>query len=63
MAKQYKREDVKKHNDNQSSWIVIHNNIYDVTAFLNEVGKYLRLGMVQFSNLVLQIEFDLCHNF
>jgi len=36
MAKQYTREEVKKHHDNQGAWIVIHNNIYDVTAFLNE---------------------------
>jgi len=36
MAKQYTREEVKKHKDNQSSWIIIHNNIFDVTQFLNE---------------------------
>jgi len=36
MAKQYSRDEVKKHNDNQSSWIIIHNNIFDVTQFLNE---------------------------
>lgn len=35
-TKQYTREEVKKHNDNQSTWIVIHNNIFDVTPFLNE---------------------------
>lgn len=37
-VKQYTTEEVKKHNDNQSTWIVIHNNIFDVTAFLNEVS-------------------------
>lgn len=37
--KQYTYEEVKKHLDNQSSWIVIHNSVYDVTAFLNEVIK------------------------
>jgi len=36
MAKQYTREEVKKHHDNQSSWIIIHNSIFDVTQFLNE---------------------------
>ncbi|KAJ8921651.1 hypothetical protein NQ315_010560 [Exocentrus adspersus] len=36
MTKQYSLADVKTHNDNRSSWIVIHNNIYDVTEFLNE---------------------------
>ncbi|EEZ98523.1 cytochrome b5 [Tribolium castaneum] len=36
MTTQYSFADVKKHNDNQSTWIVIHNNVYDVTEFLNE---------------------------
>ena len=36
MAKAFKREEVKHHNDNQSSWIIIHNNVYDVTSFLAE---------------------------
>lgn len=35
--KTYSLAEVAKHNSNQSTWIVIHNNIYDVTAFLNEV--------------------------
>ncbi|KAF5278598.1 hypothetical protein FQA39_LY00640 [Lamprigera yunnana] len=36
MAKLYTREEIKQHNDVDCSWIVIHNNVYDVTAFLNE---------------------------
>ncbi|KAJ8934391.1 hypothetical protein NQ314_013432, partial [Rhamnusium bicolor] len=36
MTTQYSLADIKKHNDNRSTWIVIHNNIYDVTEFLNE---------------------------
>lgn len=36
-TKQYAYEEVKKHLDSSSTWIVIHNNVYDVTAFLNEV--------------------------
>lgn len=28
--------DVASHNTNKSTWIVIHNNVYDVTEFLNE---------------------------
>lgn len=36
MTKQYTLAEVKSHNDNKSTWIVIHNNIYDVTPFLNE---------------------------
>lgn len=42
---QYSLEDVKKHNDNSSTWIVIHNNVYDVTAFLNEVSTICVLNM------------------
>lgn len=36
MVQTYSLEEVKKHNDNSSCWLVIHNNIYDVTKFLNE---------------------------
>ncbi|XP_055311470.1 cytochrome b5 [Sitodiplosis mosellana] len=35
-VKTYSLAEIAKHNSNQSSWIVIHNNIYDVTKFLNE---------------------------
>lgn len=35
--KQYSLAEIATHNSNKSAWIVIHNNIYDVTAFLNEV--------------------------
>lgn len=38
MTQQYSLEEVKKHIDNKSTWIVIHNNVYDVTPFLNEVS-------------------------
>lgn len=37
--KTYSLAEVAKHNSNQSSWIIIHNEIYDVTKFLNEVSK------------------------
>ncbi|CAH0553534.1 unnamed protein product [Brassicogethes aeneus] len=33
---EYTLAEVQKHNDNKSTWIVIHNNVYDVTNFLNE---------------------------
>lgn len=32
----YKLEEVKKNNDSQNTWIVIHNSVYNVTEFLNE---------------------------
>ncbi|XP_055921813.1 cytochrome b5 [Eupeodes corollae] len=35
-AKLFTRAEVTKHNTNKDCWLVIHNNIYDVTAFLNE---------------------------
>jgi len=34
--KQYSLAEVKKHNDNHSCWLVIHNEVFDVTEFLNE---------------------------
>lgn len=37
-VKTYSLAEIAKHNSNQSTWIVIHNNIYDVTKFLNEVS-------------------------
>lgn len=39
MTQQFSVEEVEKHNDNKSTWIVIHNNVYDVTPFLNEVSR------------------------
>uniref|UniRef100_A0A182M1E9 Cytochrome b5 n=1 Tax=Anopheles culicifacies TaxID=139723 RepID=A0A182M1E9_9DIPT len=37
-VKTYSLADVKAHNTNKSTWIVIHNDIFDVTEFLNEVN-------------------------
>ena len=37
MSKTYRLEEVAKHNDGRSTWLVIHNKVYDVTAFLEEV--------------------------
>jgi cytochrome b involved in lipid metabolism len=36
MTTQYSYAEVKKHNNNKSCWIIIHNEIFDVTKFLNE---------------------------
>lgn len=38
-TKTYSLAEVAKHNSNKSVWFVIHNNIYDVTEFLNEVSR------------------------
>jgi len=35
-TKQFKLTDVATHNDKKSSWIVIHDKVYDVTKFLEE---------------------------
>lgn len=37
MTQQFTYEEIQKHKDNKSAYILIHNNVYDVTAFLNEV--------------------------
>ncbi|XP_065343642.1 cytochrome b5 [Cloeon dipterum] len=34
--KLFTREEVSKNNDAKSTWLVIDNGVYDVTAFLNE---------------------------
>lgn len=36
--KLYTRAEVAQNNTNKKSWLCIHNNIYDVTEFLNEVS-------------------------
>ncbi|XP_018783100.1 PREDICTED: cytochrome b5 [Bactrocera latifrons] len=35
-VKLYSREEISKHNSNKNTWMIIHNNVYDVTEFLNE---------------------------
>ncbi|XP_055390618.1 cytochrome b5 [Condylostylus longicornis] len=35
-GKEYTLAEVLEHNSNKSTWLVIHNNVYDVTEFLNE---------------------------
>lgn len=36
-AKQFTLAEIAKFNDNKKACIIIHNNVYDVTEFLNEV--------------------------
>lgn len=35
--KVYSRAEVAKHKDSKDTWIIIHNYVYNVTEFLNEV--------------------------
>lgn len=45
--------EVAKHNTNKKSWICIHNVIYDVTEFLNEVSfNFIYLLKKKFCNHV-----------
>lgn len=54
-TKLYTLAEVSKHNTNKSVWLVIHNSIYDVTQFLNEVCFLLFIKkIIQFS---LKIKF------
>lgn len=40
-TKQFTLAEVKEHITNKSAYFVIHNNVYDVTEFLNEVMTYI----------------------
>ncbi len=40
---QYSLEEVAKHNEKKSVWLLIHDNVYDVTKFLEEVYFLLLL--------------------
>jgi cytochrome b involved in lipid metabolism len=39
--KLYRRDEVANKNNSQGAWIVIHNSVYNVTEFLNEVSTNL----------------------
>ncbi|CAK1585287.1 unnamed protein product [Parnassius mnemosyne] len=36
MVREISIEEVRKHRDSKSVWIIIHNDVYDVTNFLEE---------------------------
>lgn len=37
-------EEVKKHNAAGSSWLIVHNQVFDVTKFLDEVWEHVFQG-------------------
>lgn len=39
----YTLEEIKSHNDGRSCWLVIHDKVYDVTKFLEEVARTSQL--------------------
>ena len=40
--KKYSWEEVKQHDTSQSAWVVLHDKVYDVTKFLEEVRHVTR---------------------
>lgn len=36
-AKTYTLAEIEKHNEKNSAWLLIHNAVYDVTKFMEEV--------------------------
>ena len=38
--KVFRADEVKAHKDAKSSWLIIHNRVYDVTKFLDEVSVF-----------------------
>lgn len=41
-AKKYSLKEVEAHKDKKSCWIVIADNVYDVTKFLEEVSRSIK---------------------
>ena len=39
----YSLEEIKKHNDGRTCWIVLHDKVYDVTKFLEEVSTSISM--------------------
>lgn len=38
MSREITLEELRSHKDSQGLWIAIHDNVYDVTKFLDEVS-------------------------
>lgn len=52
-------EEIKKHNDRNSTWLVINNDVYDVTEFLNEVSQVLWMfATVSFQSRICHLNKD-----
>lgn len=45
-SKLFTRAEVAKHTEPNDTWIVIHNNVYNVTPFLNEVTVFFILPTI-----------------
>ena len=60
-TKKYTLEEVKKHNQAGSSWLVIDNKVYDVTKFLDEVRQKFLLIWTS-GILVKSVSFLISHH-
>jgi len=43
----YTYAELSQHKDTSSAWLVIHDNVYDVTKFLEEVWQEARLFLTE----------------
>lgn len=37
-VKYYTLEEIQKHKDSKSTWVILHHKVYDLTKFLEEVS-------------------------
>ena len=37
--KVFRLDEIKAHNNGKSTWIIVHDKVYDVTKFLDEVRR------------------------
>lgn len=44
--KTYTYEEVAKHNSRNDLWMVIHNKVFDITPFIDEVSLYKCVSLI-----------------
>lgn len=44
--KTYRLTDVQSHKDSKSTWLIIHDQVYDVTKFLEEVSGFTPVSLL-----------------
>lgn len=57
-VKFYTLEEVRVHNMNNDTWLIIHNKVYDISSFLEEVRITFYQLLVPFSLIVKSITCD-----
>ena len=53
--KKFTKKEVETHKDKKSTWIVIHDNVYDVTEFLEEVFCQLKIFYISCVRVLIVI--------